>query len=85
MLGCRNEWVWAVRKRVEAVGVGSCTHSWLIYNAVLKTCIRIWLIFADSRVESICMRPITVRGGCCKAEFGFSLQGGRVEGAVAGE
>ena len=31
------------------------------------------------------MRPITARGGCCKAEFGFSLQGGRVEGAVAGE
>ena len=71
VLGCRHEWVWAVRKRVEAVGVGLCTHSWLICITVLTTCIRKWLMFVDSRDESICMKPITEREG-------------RVEGPMAG-
>ena len=30
VLGCRHELVWAVRRDLETVGAGSCSHSWLI-------------------------------------------------------
>ena len=85
VLGCRHEWVWAVRKRVEAVGVGSCTHYWLIcitvfnhlYSEMVDVCGfpgRVNLYEADN-----CEGVVVVR-----RSLGSVCREGRVEGPMAG-
>ena len=85
MLGCRHEWVWAVRSRVEAVGVGSFTHSWLIcitiFNQLFSEMVDVCGLLGRVNLYEAnnCEGVVVVRRG-----LGSVCREGRVEGPMAG-